>query len=286
MISIHDQRILFWDSSIGEFSDYTKAINKYDSNSTSISFEADDYLYIGSFLPFNNRYFDLTLTNAVANTEISIEVWNNKEWKPVVDILDFTSESGISMSQSESVHFVPDVDVPWHLVDRSKTNSYMTEFTNGPEIYSKYWSRIGFSQDITIGINYIGNLFCDETELLDEYPQLRSTAILNSWKTGKTNWKDQRIAAAEYIITDLRERNIICERGQIIETSILKNANIHKTAHNIYQGLGAKNYEAEISNAYNRYKDSMTLRKFETDKNSNAIKERYETNTSVRLMTR
>jgi hypothetical protein len=163
----------------------------------------------------------------------------------------------------------------------------MTEFANGPEIYNKYWLRIGFSAPgVAFGLKYVGSLFASESDLLAEYSHLRDSILLDSWETGKTDWLDQRVIASEYIVTELKKRSIIKERSQILDISILQEPCVHRAAEIIYSGLGPKNYESEISNAGKRYGKAINLNKFEVDVNMNGKKERGEQTITTRRMTR
>lgn len=287
MVSINDQRVLFWDDSGSSFLDISKEVNGHLNGLTStITLDVNDYIYIGSFLPFNNKYIELPTPNAVT-TSIIIEVFTGTEWTPVSDYLDFTNSGGAPFGKSEILQFTPpNWDKAWAYVDRAVNNDNLPEFANGPDIYQKYWLRIGFSDPVTIEINYIGNLFCDEFDLLAEYPQFTSTTIKNSWSVGKSDWLNQRVIASEYVITDLKKRNIIIDRSQVVELETLKEPTIYRTASLIFTGLGARNYAQEITKAINDYKDSMNQTKFEQDVNGNGVKDRQEQTVTVRRATR
>lgn len=285
MISNIDQRVLFWDDSAVAFTDITKEVNTYDSGSTSLTFDAGDYLYIGSFFPINHKFFKLTANVTAAIP--TIEIFGASQWNAVVDIIDYTDVSGTSFAQSGVLQFTPDRDESWNLVSDTSEEAYLTEFQNGPTIYDKYWIRIGFdTPGVSSALSYVGSLLASESDLFAEYSHLRDTILLDSWETGKTDWEEQRVVASEYVVTDLKKRSIIKERSQILDTSILQEPCVHRTAKTIFSGLGPKNYESEIENAGKHYSEAINLQKFEVDANANGQKDRSEQTITTRRMTR
>ena len=146
--------------------------------------------------------------------------------------------------------------------------------------------RLSFDTTPSFSLNYVGSLFCEESDLFAEYPSLNQAVLLNSWKVGKTDWLDQRVVATEFIVTDLKRRNIITERSQVIELATLTYACVHKTANIIYSGLGPRNYAEEIDLSGKRYIDAMNQNKFEQDANASSIKETFESNVTSRRASR
>ena len=63
-------------------------------------YDGKSRLYMSSYLPFNNRYFDLALINDQPDASLSIDVWYSDEWVPAVDILDYTN----NMNKSGHTH--------------------------------------------------------------------------------------------------------------------------------------------------------------------------------------
>ncbi len=285
MISNIDQRVLFYDSSAGSFTDITKQVNTYDTGSSALTFDAGDYLYVGSFYPINHKFFKLTANVTVAAP--TIEVYGSSQWRSVVDVLDYTELGGASFGQTGILQFTPDQDESWGIVNDTSEEPGLTEFTSGPVIYNKYWTRIGFdTPGVSCSISYVGSLFASESDLFAEYSHLRENVLLDSWETGKTDWEEQRVIASEYIVTDLKKRSIIIERSQILDTSILQEPCVHKAAQMIFSGLGPKNYADEIASAATRYGDAINLGKFEVDANANGQKDRGEQTITTRRMTR
>ncbi len=286
MISNIDQRILFYDSSEGGFTDITKLVNSYDAGSASLTFDVGDYLYIGSYFPINHKYFGLTIPNSTI-ADISIESLGASKWCPVVNIIDYTASSLLApMNTSGILQFTPDRDEGWNMVGDTSDEPFLTEFANGPTIYDRYWSRISFSASVSFTLKYVGSLFASEEDLLIEYPHLRQPVLLDSWKSGKTSWLEQLLYASEYVIKELTKKSVIIERSQILDTSILQEATVHKAAQIIYTGLGAKNYEKEIGEATKRFSENINLKKYDVDKNANGQKERYEKRITTNRATR
>lgn len=276
MISNIDQRVLFWDASASSFTDITKLVNSYDGVSASLSFDAGDKLYMGSYYPINHKYLNITSAN-VTSSSVSIEYYGSNKWNPVVDTLDYTESAGVPLAASGILQFTPDRDEGWNLVTDTSDEPPLTEFASGPVVYDKYWTRIGFGAAIgAVSISYVGSLLADEAELLREYPHLNQSVLLNSWESGKTDWLEQRIVGSEYVVQDLIRKSVIIERSQVLDIALLREAAIHKTAEVIMTGLGAKNYMDEIAAASKRYSESINIRKFDVDSNANGQKDRFE----------
>lgn len=285
MISNIDQRVLFWDDSASSFTDITKQVNTNDSSSASLTFDAGDKLYIGSYFPINHKYLRVSTANIVPST-VSIEYYGASQWNAVVDTLDYTDSAGVPLSQSGILQFTPDRDEPWNLVTDSSDESFLTEFASGPVIYDKYWTRISFSAVVSFDLQYVGALLANESDLTDEYPHLNQSVLLSSWEAGKTDWFDQRLAASEYVIKDLTKKSVIIERSQVLDVATLQDAAVHKCAVIIMNGLGAKNYVAEIEAAQKMYSLAINIKKYDIDANANGQKERFEKNLTINRATR
>ena len=276
MISINDQRVLSYNSGTTAWVDLTKELSDKSTAGTSVTLSSTQFLYLGSFLPFNHKYFRLSAVNAVL-AGLTIEVFDGTAWVSTLETFDYTETAGAPFAASGIIQFNKDRDEPWGFISDTSENGYLPEFTNySAAIYDKFWLRISASTAISMTIDYIGHLFCSDTELFQEYPILSASQILNSWQSGKTDWVDQEIIASEYVLTELKNRNIILERSQVVERAVLVQPAIYATARMIFSGLGAKNYEPEIKLASERYIASMNLTKFEQDANGDGEKDRHE----------
>jgi hypothetical protein len=266
-----DQRIFFYDASATSWTDYTVELNEWkNGKNVTLTFEAGDYLYISTFLPFNHKFFRF-FTPSVANRPPRVQLLNApSEWSSVVDTIDYTS----GMRQSGVIQWTPNFDKNWGLVTDSSRD--IDALSGGPTVYDSYWMRMSFAQTTTCTLSYIGQRFSSDYDLFMEYPLLQNQQILAGWETGKTNWEDQHLLSALYIAKDMRQRNIVLSDNQILDIASLRSPAVHKTAHIIYSGLGARNYAEEIKLAAENFNRSMTLDKWRTDVNANARLDRSE----------
>ena len=271
MISINDQRVLIVKPA--GIDDITKDVNQLLSGTAQISLAATtDYIYFGSFLPFNQKYFDFSLGNGTV-ASLKIEVYDGSVWQQSQDIIDYTENLGAPFSRSGTVQFNVEDDESYGVIGNSDE---IPELSNYKEIYSKSWVRFSFDQDVTFSLRYIGSKFASHADFVGEYPLLRNEALLNAWEENKTTWKNELIKASEYVIQDLKKRKIIVERSQVVEASVLFEPTIHRAAMTVFSGLGVKNYMEEYKNASESYLSSMDLDKFEQDANGNGQKDRFE----------
>ena len=265
----HAQRVIFEDDAT--LLDRTIELNDFRTGSLVFDYTtAEDFLYIGSDLPFNSQYFDLSTVNAVASVP-TVEIWEGQEWVTAIDILDFTKVAGASLARSGYIVFTPDLDnEPGWSIECDSEDVLGLETTR---VQDKYWAR--FSWDATLTntteIEYIGHKFSNDTELYSLYPDLNNTALLDSFditkSTGvKTDWNEQTFQAAQEIIQDLWKRNIIWSDSQILDFQLFKEASIHKTAQIIFGGMGGSLRDEALA-AAKRYDSSKSLGRYNTDTN-------------------
>lgn len=243
--------------------------NPYSSTG---AWDAKSYLYISSYLPFNHRYFDVSTANDKSGT-LTIDVWYNSEWTSVVDIVDMTSTSGISLAKSGNIYFTVDTLKTWEIEDDS---SEITELST-TKVYNSYWMRLGYnaSVDSATVINYIGYKFCEDVDLYTLYPIFNNTALMTQFKSGKTNWNDQTISASKIIVSDLTSRELIHSKDQIMDSSRYQQSCIHKTAEIIYAGLGTS-YRDDKNDAAKEYANAMNVGNFNIDINADGKLDRIE----------
>lgn len=234
-----DQRVLFSDN--GTIVDLTLNLNEYKFGSSIIPFvAAEDYIYIGSSLPFNHKYFEMDAVNSNAS-EIQISVWDGQVFNPVADIQDATESSGVSLSSSGIVRFTSDREKVW----TRELDSFDVTGLETTKIYQMYWLRIGFSADLslTTAISYIGQRFCIDSDIYDYYPDLNQSTLKVAFASGKTDWDEQCFIATNIIVRDLKRRYSILNSNQIIDYELFNEPAIHKAAEIIYHGLGQPYYE-------------------------------------------
>lgn len=278
---IQSQRVIFSDN--GTLKDISLEVNDYTSSAYTLPLVAsEDYIYIGSDLPFNSRYIDITTANDQASS-VSVAIWWGNEWVNAVDVIDRTASSGITLVSSNVLQFTPNKLKGW---DRESDSEDVTGLT-GSYIYDFYWVRLAFSDDLklTTAINYIGWKFSKDSDLYRFYPDFNNATLKTSFAAGKTDWDDQSFAAAEYIISDLKDMNIIFSPNQILDWESFQIPSIHKTAEIICQGLGSP-YNANKLEARNAYKESIKSKIKNIDKNRDALIDDEERQIKQIFMTR
>ena len=266
--------------------DLSVKLNDFHSGSEVIDIvAADDAIYIGSDLPFNHRYFEVSVPNA-EDSALSVSLWDGSDWKPAVEVIDQTQNvTGKTFSKSGIVSWVPDRDETWMYARSTEDIPDLATL----KIYDFYWIKITFSDDLTAfvdnadpdpdteatALSYIGHKFSDDSDLATYYPDLVLTKTLTAFKTGKTNWNEQHIAGAEEIIKDLRKKRIVWSPNQILEWQQFGLANLHKTARLIFTSFG-ENYKDERDLAEADYHRAMAMQVFNVDYNKNARLEKSE----------
>ncbi len=281
---LRENRVLFLDGA--SFKDFSTALSNIHSETKVFDFASGDRLFIGSDLPFNHRYIDVSVVNSTAAT-LTVEVWDGTDWIEAVDIIDETSVSGVPLAQSGILSWSIDKDESgWNYDDTDEMSGSGLE--TAPKIYGLYWARLTYSTTLlnTTALNYIGHRFCKSEDIESEYPEFSLSAAKTSWKTGKTNWNTEALLASEYIVQDLRgQRNLIRNANQILDWNNFEKAAVHKAAEIIFRGFG-KDYEEPLVTAHNAYKSSLSVGKFNVDQNRTAMIEDDEKETNVGYMSR
>lgn len=249
--------------------DISIEMNNYLEGTKTIDFvAAQDKLFIGSELPFNHRWFEVSTVNDQASAISSAELWNGYAWVPMVDIIDETSVSGVTLAKSGNISWVPDRTASaWTAQQSTEQISDLSTL----KIYNLYWVRLSFSADWknTTALQFIGHKFSNDTDLSAEYPELSQSQIKTAYAAGKTTWNDQHLAAADQIIKDLKSKGIIWSKNQILDPEKFRLPSIHLTAAIIYRGMGAA-YDDQRSEAFRSYKSAMDIKYFNVDTNANA----------------
>lgn len=269
MMSSLDQRILFYKAGTTTWTDYSIQLNDWQNSQTvSLNMVPGDYIYISSWLPFNHKYLKLTTPSGTPRTPY-IELNDGATWSPVIDQLDDTA----GLARSGILQFTRDRDNGrWGKISNNKRDiPVMSAVTS--VVYDAFWTRISFPAGSTsFTLSYIGQCFSTDAELYSEYPALRNTALKSAWESGKSDWSDQHLLAACYIAKELRQKGLIITNDQLLDVSILRSPAVHKTAHIIYSGLGAKNYAAEIAHTQKAFEDAMTMNRFQVDADKDGLK--------------
>lgn len=269
-----NNRVIF--NNAGTLTDASIALSNIQSGSASFDFEtATDYIYLGSDLPFNHRHFDMGTVNAVTSV-VTVDLWNGTEWVAAIDIIDQTSVSGASLAQDGIISWRPDEDESsWNWDDTDDMTGSGLETL---KIKGLYWARVKFSANLTdtLSFNYIGHKFNDDEELYSEYPEFSQSTMKTAYESGKTDWNEQELVAAEYIIQDLRSNNLITSQNQILDWRIFAKASVHKTAEIIFRAFG-DDYKDNMLEANKAYKQHINLKQFNIDQNRDATLTEVET---------
>lgn len=271
-----NNRVIWKDNS--SLKDLSAVLNNIFSGSSVIPFVADeDKIYIGSDLPFNHRYFKVDVVNDQASA-VSVHIWDGSEWVAAVDVIDQTIDStgAISLSKSGIISWVTDRNQSWSKEDT-------TENMDGSgletlKIYKMYWVRLSFSANLktSTAIKYVGHKFSTDEEFSGYYPDLGRTNVKASFQTGKTNWDEQAVLAAEEIIRDLRKKDLIHSGSQIFGWEEFSDCSCHKTAEIVYRAFGA-DYEDRREAAFDDYVNALDKVQFNSlDKDADGRVEDYE----------
>lgn len=266
-----NNRIIFKDNT--SLIDLSVKLNNYNSGTETIGIvAAQDAIYIGSDLPFNHRYFQVSTANDQASI-ITVSLWDGSQWNNAVEVIDQTSTTGMTLAQSGIISWTPDRDEVWQYARSTEDISDLSTL----KIYDYYWAKFTFSANLktTTALSYLGHRFSEDADLLAYYPDLLLTTTMSAFQTGKTNWNEQHIAAAEEIVKHLRKKQIIWSVNQILEWQQFTLAGVHKTARNIFAAFG-ENYKDDRDTAEGDYQKSMNMQVFNVDKNKNARLEKYE----------
>ncbi len=270
----------------GAFVDCSIPLSDIHAQTKVIDYTSGDYIYIGSDFPFNHRYFDVTVVNAVA-ASISVDVWTGNGWTSAVDIMDDTAVAGVPFAQSGIISWQVDLDESsWAYDDTDEMSSSGLE--TGPKIFGLYWARLSWNQTLTatMAMNYVGHRFSNDLDLESEYPEFSSTSVKTAWKAAKTDWKLESLLAGEYIVQDLRGiKNLITSASQILDWTQFCKASVHKTAEIIFRGFG-DDYKDQYTTAAGSYKQALSVGKFNVDLNRNATLDDSEKDTNVTFMSR
>lgn len=269
-----NNRVIF--NNAGTLTDASIALSNIHSSSQVFDIQsATDYIYLGSDLPFNHRHIDLVAVNSNA-ASVSIDLWDGTSWVPAIDIIDQTVVTGATLAQDGIIAWRPDEDESswsWDDTDDMANSGLQTL-----KIKGLYWARMSFSADLssTLSFNYIGYKFSKDEELESEYPELSLSTMKAAFKTGKTDWNEQALVAAEYIINDLRQMNVITSQNQILDWRVFSKASVHKTAEIVFRAFG-DDYKDNMLEANKQYKLSLQAKQYNVDQNRDATLTEAET---------
>lgn len=275
---ILEQRVLHEDN------DISTNVNDFRTNHTNFTYSTGEYLYIGTIVPMNNLFFELSVVNNVAAT-VSIDIWYGSQWVSAVDIIDETD----GLFSSGRIQWNTNILKGW---DREQYSKDVTGLSATSAIYNMYWIRMSWDANLkpNMAIKYMGQKFANDAILYSRYPDLNNQTMLDSFDPSnpsgtKTNWDEQHFAVAEYMVKDLKRRGIIKSRGQILDYSMFEEAACHKVAEFIYTAFG-RPYFDQMVEARSAYKEMMNAKYFNTDVNATGSLELLERKVSSAYLRR
>lgn len=268
-------RIYFSDN--GTLTDLSRDLGKYKSGSATVDYVAgEDAFFIGSLVPFNHLYFKMGAVVNALPANIVISTWNGQEFLPVVDVQDETY-SAAPLAQSGHITWTPDRHHSWHKEHTEDNGTEKIDGLGSVTIYDNYWLKITFDADLTAGLelSWLGQIFSDDEELGDEYPDLNRSNVKTAYEAGKTDWQAQHVRAAEVIVQDLVRKGVIFEKGQLLDRDKLRLASVSKCAEIIFQSFG-DDYADDKVRARNEYDKRIDLSVYHNDSDADGILDKGE----------
>jgi len=265
-----NKRVFFSDNGI--LRDLSVNLNKYDDIESEFAYvSSEDYLYIGSRLPFNSLFFKVVQANENP-TNMYVEVWDGDSWEFVNELIDETG----GFAKSGYITFTPDRDAGWLMEDTSTDGGFVPGLES-LKIYDKYWMRISFDADLSdpVSLSWVGHIFADDADLASEYPDLGKTSVKSAFKTGKTDWEEQLVRASEVVIEDLMINRNIIDSSQILDRYDYKSATIQKCAEIIFNAFG-DDFVDQKQRAREEYQRRLSIPTKKIDLNANGIEEVFE----------
>lgn len=264
---------VFWDNN-GTLEDISLALQDENSNKT-LDLDTNKYLYIGQYFPFNNFYIDVSAanTNAVSlNVEYSD---GNNGWNAMVDVLDSTNSSGVTLSKTGVIQYEPNKNQRWQMVeDTSSLSANLSQSV----VYNLFWVRVSASgATSSVTLNSLDYYFTTNETLQGIDPEIDE--YLTQWESGKSNWDEQIRLASHHVISDFKQKKMIRHPGNILRMDDVWFATAYRTLMIIYTKLG-KGFEAQLEKAKDNYIKLRDVDLFTFDTNYNGQVEQNEINQS------
>lgn len=273
------QRVFHDDN--GTLKDLSKVINRYNSETAALPIvAADDYLYIGSDLPFNSRYFEMGTANTAAATISQVDIWDGTAWNAAVDVLDYTETGGATVGRSGYVRWTLDRNESWAC---ESTTEDITELSS-LKIYDFYWARVKFSADLDAGttLKYVGQKFSTDDDFQGRYQDLTRSSIKTAYQSGKTDWNEQHIAASEDLFMELRRKKHLWHPNQALDHEAFATACTHKAAAIIFNAFG-DDYENERKRAEGDFQKALAMSFSPIDRNEDGAIDDEERRPIIRM---
>jgi hypothetical protein len=274
-----NNRIIYSDN--GVLTDYSVELNDFRSGTSSFTFvAAEDAFYVGSELPFNNRFIEIGTANVNASV-VSVELWNGSSWVAAVDVVDETSVSGKSLAQSGHISWSKSKEMLWSQED-TETITGLTTL----KIFDLYWAKFKFSADLSAStIKYIGQKFSNDSVLAGFWPEISISSTKAQWPVQpKNDWNEQHYEASQIVIRDLRQKAVLISGNQILNWELFQEACAHRCAEIIMNSFG-KDWIEMVEKAHDYYTAALdSVWTYQIDKNGNIRIDESERITDSRIV--
>ncbi len=273
-------------SASGALTDLTPQLLDYYGNDFDLTYTAaTDSIFIGSKYPFTRKYFKVSAdVPNVLPANIQIQYWDGTAWRDSVEIIDETVLVDVPLDHDGYVSFTPDKQYQWK---RDDTVSNGTERITGLgtlTIYDLYWVKITYSADIATTLTWSGDIFCTESDLYSEYPDMSRSAVLTAFLSGKTTWEEQRVVASELVAADLKQAGVTPSSNLVLSADQLRRATVSKTAALAFGAL--EGFQDTAKKADLEYAKRMSPRYFDIDTNEDGQDDPEERQVKISRMTR
>jgi len=253
-------RIIYSDN--GTLTDLTPQLNDYSASSKAFTFVAsEDSILLGSIYPFTSKFFKRTTPNTSASVA-TVSYWDGTEWRAASNQIDETGLTGTPFSSSGYLTFQTDKRYGWIADDTTNNGVEQITGLSGITIYDMYWIKITYSADIAMTLSWIGDVFCKDSDLKLVAPSVLGTTFMDNWESGKTGWEDQRVAATQLLIEELKGHKLESE-NIYLDKDELTLATTFRTLALIYGDMG----DTEKFNMYMDRVDILSKQSFSKDNN-------------------
>lgn len=176
-----------------------------------------DALYVGFHGQFASRYLEIGTANTNASV-LSVQYWDGDSWEDVDDLSDQTSVGGKTFARNGFISWTNKTD--WQKSNQTGTDADL----------ELYWLKFTVSNDLSAGttIASIINILSDDDLLAKMFPELISDTRYRP--SGKTNFLDQHIAAKDWVVLRLKQRDMIEDESQILEPNSVSQAAVYGAA--------------------------------------------------------
>jgi hypothetical protein len=235
--------------------DRTRELNNYHADTVILSTESA--IYISSFFKFNHIYFDLKTPEVSEVSDAAVHLCTSVDFENVLDVVDET----YGFTRSGFIYFTPNRSSAWTASDTINITELSTF-----DIRNRYWVKIT-GTFTALKINWIGQIFSNDDDLKDEFPNLCEVDMFDA--LGTTDHKLLHIRAGELIINQLKTKNIIYNESQLLDRSDYRAASVMKVAELIYFSLGDA-YLDKTNECRKEYNDRLAKTQPKIDIKNNA----------------